>query len=152
MSSWICCDMTIEAAAAGFAECGFIGNDEIPETANRLRILNEIETGYRYSETYRHKVPKISGRSFSVEEEIGAARCVHYQCSECAELSEGMQALYEQLDSVSDALIEKQVAKGDWYIEENLNNVVRVYDSKTKTEIAFPWESHFIEISQKAGR
>lgn len=114
MSSYICNDITTEAVGYGFYRADYIEKQDIPAICEALRILNEIETGYRYSETSPHHEVKLTGREFDDVEIIGCAKCLRYQCEEDASIDSDLMTIFEALRSLPEYIESAHVASGDW--------------------------------------
>ena len=152
MSSFICNDITTEAVASGFYHAGYIGASEIPDIADELRFLNEVETGDRYCEAYAHAIPKISGRKFSTAEMVGAARCLFYQCDNGGELTKRLANIFALLKTLPNTLLDQAVKSGEYTTEKYFNDTIYMIKNgrKAKTPygeevwisepVKFPWE------------
>lgn len=152
MSSFICNDITTEAVATGFYHAGFIGASEIPDIADELRFLNEVETGNRYCEAYAHAIPKISGRKFSTAEMVGAARCLFYQCDNGEELNKRLANIFALLKALPNALLDQAVKSGEYITDKYFDDTIYMIKNGRKVRtfkgsevwipepVEFPWE------------
>lgn len=114
MSSYICGDQTIMAAAEGVAR--YLGEpDKAPMLYKLLRMENERATGGRYGEEIEHQ-PVDAGkrREYSDLEIIGSCDCLAYQI----DVSDAFLLICDILRRAADRIRHEGEKEGKWHLPD----------------------------------
>lgn len=132
MSSFICNDVTTEAAAAAI-EASFNGTSKSSPTrsaiASALRDANAFMTFGVWGETFDYQPPRLTNRDFTAPEMIGSARCLLYQCDYVKgdnpdNMPKSVEALLNALDDAQSKIESHEIEIGEWKIEPCCGNMV----------------------------
>ena len=114
MSSYVCSDQTIMAAAEGLARYYGCGDDGL-WLADLLRRTNETASNLRRGgETEHRPVDLTKHRRYDDLEIIGACRCLAYQLDESAAFAD----VCDRLRAVAETLKEEGAQEGRWRLPD----------------------------------
>ena len=146
MSSYICGDQTIMAAAEGVARS--LGDpDSAPALYEALRIENERATGSRYSEEIEHQpVDTSKRREYSDLEIIGSCNCLAYQI----DVSDRFLHTCDKLRKAAERIRREGEKEGKWRLPGKTEYgdyvyLPRTYKTPSRTETVYdepakiPW-------------
>ena len=114
MSSYICGDQTIMAAAEGVAR--YLGKpDNAPMLYKLLRMENERATGGRYNEKTEHQpVDSSKRRAYDDLEIIGSCLCLAYQI----DVSSDFDAVCGRLRAAAEKIKRNGEKEGKWRLPD----------------------------------
>lgn len=121
MSSFVCSDHTVLAICEGMSRYGYINEDDIPEMADALRIINERMTAGRYCEDAGHApVDCGTARGYRDHEIRTSCQCWLYQCDGGPRMSLDEITVHASVRQLIKRIEAENIGSGKWQLRAYL--------------------------------